>query len=894
MHRVGKPYTTTSFIEESLANVDADKWVRANILADVPRLEAGVAGGTVKSSTVEKFAQDLFKVSEGKVLVIQNINFESRMLGPHITDEMWRDVAENKLYRASADYKSLKSIPKQTEELLSKAYKSGKAADWWNVYKGKGGKGGLRWALEETTAHGRTISVDLMDITKGMMAGLQKHNKFSGDFHTGSAIDILVNALNKRGEAHTAIGDAFDQKDVFAKHVDIAEKVYYAEKNNINLGDILHPDESRYIQRLENVNEWYKASQTRKSFAKHKLDIIEGRGVPLTRGVIQDIDKAVFEKGVLHTKETMSGLPKRVSSQMLKGVQEAGSLSGDLAHRRQYEAVMETWLAKQQSELKPVFRTVAEDIWKITDNKLLKEIAETSLTSADILARMESTGARVAGTFKDDAAALAGSTARKFSQTLSKLPTNAKYAIGAILGLGAIGALIGGSADSQIERAQRTPSYPYSPIEGIRQRDSVYNTIAGMYSGYLPHNQLTDFGSGREQYNVKSTVAAVAMSTPRNPPIKGHAVEFQQPNRVSKPVPGGSLMRTKSLSPPMEAQEPSRRELPEAVNLGSLYKTPGLGDTARLNVASSHPITKPNHSRMTTNPTKQALEPHNPNTQNALTRGRLAKQYMTKKKAADKTAQASSSFIRKPGYHTPLREGMTDFNDYGYSGTKVSLSEAANSLEGRPGYHTPLREGMTDFCDFGYKGTRVSLSEASILSSTKRAKHYNSKDFAGPVEAAKRFNQQVPLAVRSAIQEDVGSSAVATANNRLHSFNKAKLNIPTAFKIFGKAEDVKEGSPVTADPAAFYNTKLTKKDKSVDSDLLSAVNSRYSGINSSPPGEEMTDKVYHSNLAGMVTRMETKKHMYSDPVRRTGHLFKDSGMEYRTRGRSKPSRRVHM
>lgn len=558
---LGAPRTRPRYLNREQMLATMDPWAKKNILPYIQELEAAGTEAITPRHFYNKFANEV----SGKIGLIQNAKFESRFLGYQIPPAEYQRLARTASF-ASKDYRYLRMVPEGVEESIRKAFKTGTLDDWWSVFSGKGG---IRKALTER--QGKTMILDLQDITKSMFAGLQKAGlmkSMQGDVFTGSAVNILELAAGHNTEAHRAVADGIVELDIMQRHLSISEKLHRSLGRSIDPSSLFTTSERKYIQRLDNVREWLKFSSLEKSFAEMRLQAETGRGVPLVVGTMDPMKRQVFEDGVEKTK-LLSNIPIRRSS---RTVAERALPHAGLAERLAYEKklVFDRWTEHLPEEMLPKARGLWAKIWRMDQDELVA-LTQAEKSAQSILARMEGTGAWGGRQLKQELIEVAQNNQARFSRMLKKTPTWLKAGAAIAAGIMAVGAMT--VSPDEDKTTVRATSYPYATIEGIRRSESAYNRIGGIYASYLPHANVSDFGSGYD-YTKSAIRGAYRLFAHAKEALQGFAIEFSP---RSMPQPGGILKPqalAKEVNFPIDVPVPHAKVAWTPEMVPSVHKAP--------------------------------------------------------------------------------------------------------------------------------------------------------------------------------------------------------------------------------------------------------------------------------------------------------------------------------
>ncbi len=668
---------TTKILSRQQMLEGISPWSREHILPQVEKLEA--TGAPVR--TGRELLQEFMSSARGRIGVIQNTKFESSVLTYMGNPEEFQALGRTAKY-ASKNYQNLRMVPKHVDELIQGAYKSRKARDWWNVYRGLGDKaeGGLRHALE--TRGEKTMLLDLMDVTKSMIGGA-KHGGiiegFGSDVHTGTNVNVLNIARTGTvlgAESHGAAADAAIEGELLLKNLTIAEKMHSAQGRNLRYDAFFTTNESRYLQRLGNVQEWLKFKNMEKSFAEQRIAIQSGKGVSITHDVIDPFKTQVYRDGLEYT-EMLSGIPGRTSTrEMAERMMPGASHAERMVSERQI--IFNRFASGLPDEALPRARQLMSKVWRLEEDAL-NTTANMQLKAEEILQHMgkaRSSGLGAAG-FSDDVMRIAGSAVDKFKGVYERHPTGVKVAALGVMGLMALGA-----ARSIFKDGDRpAPTYPYSRMEGIRRKQSMYNQVRGVYASSMPMGNVSDFGSGFD-YEKGAIRSAAAIYANTSPPMKNAQIEFAN----KRPYKRSAIVKPTEMCKPIVYPEPTPVPPQVPYELGS-------EDLPPISKSTIQPVTIP----------KQALQPPATTAVAALNNKRKMKEARTHFKMKIRetpAAEALGPYRNENGMGEVVRRSMTDFGSPSDPTRGLSRSVAENQLNlswNENGMGEVVRRSMTDF-----------------------------------------------------------------------------------------------------------------------------------------------------------------------------------------------------
>jgi len=722
---------------------DISPWSEKHILPQVEKLEAA---GTARISGGQ-LLQEFLTSAKGRIGLIQNTKFEASALSYMGDPESYQALGRTAEY-ASKYYQDLKMMPSSVNELIQGAYKSQDVGDWWNVYRGLGdeAEGGLRHALAKRGD--RTMLLDLMDTTKAMLGGAKFGGLIEGfgaDVHTGTNVNVLN--LARMGsvvgaEAHATVADSVIEGELLLHNLTISEKMHRAQGRNLKFDALFDTNESRYLQRLGNVQEWLKFKNVEKSFAQHRLDIQSGRGVSITNDVIDPFKTRVYREGLEH-EEMLRNIPGRTSTrEMAERVMPSSSVAEQMVYERQL--IYNRFAQNMPRETLPRARQMMAKIWRL-DADALQTTANMQLKPEEILAQMNRGRPGVLGLseFSDDVGRIAGQALDRFKGVYEKHPTAVKATA-----LGLIGLLAVGAARSVFRGDDRPqPTLPYTPIEGIRRKQSAYNQVRGVYASSLPMGNVSDFGSGFD-YEKGAIRSAAAIYANTNPPMKNFMLEF----------PKQKMYKQTGIIRPTEMAKPVSYPEPPPVAPQVPYQ---------LNSEDLPPIPKGERPQVTI--PKQVMEPLPTSLIGTLDRQRKMKEARTyyKLKIRETPAvEALGPYRNENGMGEVSRRGMTDFGSPSDPTRKLSRTVTEDQLRPRvkavPQQHWLVDRNVWESEDTIMSHLEQTASTATVRLETGVAQHGRS------VSAGKLFNKMNSEGIKAA-RSDLGLALKENDRGKLYS-----------------------------------------------------------------------------------------------------------------------------
>lgn len=717
-------------------------WSRKHILPQVEALESAGAARITGGELLQEF----LTASKGRIGLIQNTKFEASALSYMGDPESYQAIGRTAEY-ASKYYQDLKMMPRSVSELIQGAYKTQRTSDWWSVYRGLGdeAQGGLRHALEGRG--GRTMMLDLMDTTKAMLGGAKFGGLITGfgqDVHTGTNVNVLN--LARMGsvvgaEAHATTADGIIEGELLLHNLTISEKMHRAQARNLKFDAFFDTNESRYLQRLGNVQEWLKFKNVEKSFAQHRLDILSGRGVSITNDVIDPFKTQVYREGLEHT-EMLSNIPGRTSTrEMAERVMPGAAMAEQMVYERQL--IFNRFAQNMPRESLPRARQLAAKVWRL-DADSLQTTAQMQLKPEEILAQMRRgrPGAMGLGEFSDDVGRIAGKALDKFKGVYEKHPTAVKATA-----LGLIGLLAVGAARSLFHDDQPTPTVPYSTMEGIRRKQSMYSQVRGIYASSLPMGNVSDFGSGFD-YEKGAIRSAAAIYANTRPPMKNFMLEFPK-KEIYKQT---GIIRPTEMSKPVNYPEPT----PIAPQVP--YQ-PGSEDLP--------PIPKGDRPQVMTS--KQVMEPLPTSLIGTLANQRRMKAARTHYKLKIRetpAAEALSPYRNANGMGEVARRGMTDFGSPSDPTRKLSRRVTEDQLRPRV-KAVPQQHWLVDRNVWDNEDTIMSHLEQTASTSTVRLE-VGVAQRGRSISAGKLFNKINSEGIKAA-RSDLGLALKENDRGKLYS-----------------------------------------------------------------------------------------------------------------------------
>jgi len=733
----------TRLISRQQMLADISPWSEKHILPQVKALESAgaprISGG--------QLLQEFLTTTKGRIGLIQNTKFEASVLSYMGDPESYQAIGRTAEY-ASKHYQDLKMMPRSVGELIQDAYKTQKVGDWWNVYRGlgEGAEGGLRHALINKKAD-QTLMLDLMDTTKAMLGGAKQGGLITGfgaDVHTGTNVNVLNLARHGSvlaAEAHGATADAVIEGELLLHNLTIAEKMHRAQARNLKFDAYLTHNESRYLQRIGNVQEWLKFKNIEKSFAQHRMDILSGRGVSITNDVIDPFKTQVYREGLEHT-EVLSNIPGRTSTrEMAERVMPAASTAERMVYERQI--IYNRFAQNMPRETLPRARQLMAKVWRL-EADALQTTANMQLKPEEILQHMGKARPTAVGAadFVDDVARIAESAVDKFKGVYERHPTAVKAAA-----LGMIGLLAVGAARSVFKDDRPQPTMPYSTIEGIRRKQSMYNQVRGVYASSLPMGNVSDFGSGFD-YEKSAIRSAAAIYANTRPPMKNFMLEFPK-QEVYKQT---GIIRPTEMAKPITYPEPT----PVAPQVPYV-----------LNSEDLPPIPKGSRPQVTI--PKQVMEPLPTSLISSMANQRRMKAARTHYKLKVREAPAAEAlgpYRNENGMGEVARKGMTDFGSPSDPTRKLSRTVTEDQLRPRmkavPQQHWLIDRNVWDQEDTITSHLETTASTATVRLETGVAQVGRS------ISAGKLFNKINSEGIKAS-RPDLGLALKENDRGKLYS-----------------------------------------------------------------------------------------------------------------------------